>query len=388
MKNGWMGRMAPGIILIAIGVLFLLSRVGVPVPNIGSLIADYWPVILIVIGLKGALGRNRRSGWIWGLALALVGVVLLNNNVEWLPEFNLGDIVKFALPIILIIMGVRMLFGRHAARNQPPNPPVGGQRDLNFGSGAPDMPDTPVWPPTPPGMGSGSEQVPPPPPPPGPSILDERFPVGEPDAPRERQAAHPNGTLQQEWGRHPHGDRGMPHGPAGSMPPPWSEPVDPREARRQAEQQRKEARREWQRQQREHRRQHRYWNGETQWGQYCDYRGGVEHRSSFIGDIRMGQSYWDLKPLNISHFIGDTELDLTRAHIPDGETRIQVSSFIGDVKVYIPDDPEIEVVVKASSFIGDVTLPDAGTRVPRDCDKKVTLDINLFIGDVKVKRLL
>ena len=61
----------------------------------------------------------------------------------------------------------------------------------------------------------------------------------------------------------------------------------------------------------------------------------VQTRSGFIGDIYLGHDYWELKPMNISHFIGDTVLDLTKAQILPGETVINISSFIGDVKIYL-----------------------------------------------------
>lgn len=43
-------------VLIALGVLFLLSNLGV-VPHIGALLAKWWPAILIVVGV-GLLFRR------------------------------------------------------------------------------------------------------------------------------------------------------------------------------------------------------------------------------------------------------------------------------------------------------------------------------------------
>ena len=60
--------------------------------------------------------------------------------------------------------------------------------------------------------------------------------------------------------------------------------------------------------------------------------------------------------MNISHFIGDTVLDLTKAQILPGETVINISSFIGDVKIYLPNDYEIGVQVVSSAFVGDVAV--------------------------------
>lgn len=386
MKNNWPGRMIPGLILITIGTLFLLERFGVPVPDIGTLIGTYWPVILIVIGLKALIGCNRRSNWVWGIALTMLGVVFLSNRVGWSADIDFGDIVKMAVPIVLIALGIRMLFGRRGNGGSDPVPPpfAGDGRGLDYGSRS--EPDAPVWPdPSAKAAGTPIAGIP--------SELDERFPLeDEPADPAARPAAaepnpeRPTGETSPGGGGHAGTtDHSAPGGPPPYWTPPWKAFGDPhaaREARREWKQQRKEWKQRWREEL--HARHTPTW---AQWGNHYGHRNGVEHRSSFIGDIRIGQSYWELKPLSISHFIGDTELDLTKAHIPDGETRVQVSAFIGDVKVYIPDDPEIEVVVRADSFIGDVMLPEAGPRQGRDCEKKVVFHISLFIGDVKVKRL-
>jgi lia operon protein LiaF len=125
---------------------------------------------------------------------------------------------------------------------------------------------------------------------------------------------------------------------------------------------------------------------------------GKTQRSSFIGDIHFGQEDWQLTPLDISLFIGDTVIDLTRANIPTGETRINVSSFIGDLKIFIPNDMQLEVSVTASAFISDMKVLDryesglfknvqTQTRDYNDGEKKILIMVNTFIGDVIVKRV-
>ncbi|MEK3884163.1 cell wall-active antibiotics response protein LiaF [Paenibacillus sp. PL2-23] len=124
----------------------------------------------------------------------------------------------------------------------------------------------------------------------------------------------------------------------------------------------------------------------------------VINRSGFIGDIHMGQEYWELKPMNISHFIGDTVLDLTKANIPPGETKITISSFIGDVKVYVPNDYELGVKVVTSAFIGDVKVlgqRDGGlfTNISShspgysESDRRIKLVVSTFIGDTRVTKV-
>lgn len=124
----------------------------------------------------------------------------------------------------------------------------------------------------------------------------------------------------------------------------------------------------------------------------------AENRSGFFGDLYLGHDYWELRPMNISHFIGDTIIDLTKAQIPIGETKLNISALIGDVKVFVPNDMEVEVSVTSSSFLGDNTVfnksENGFMRSVRQetqefilADKKIRLQINLFIGDITVQRV-
>ncbi|MFC3343641.1 cell wall-active antibiotics response protein LiaF [Paenibacillus abyssi] len=132
--------------------------------------------------------------------------------------------------------------------------------------------------------------------------------------------------------------------------------------------------------------------------EWWNHDAGVQTRSGFIGDIHLGQDYWELKPMNISHFIGDTVLDLTKAQIPYGETKLTISSFIGDVKIFLPNDYEVGVHVVSSAFIGDSTILDRKeggifrnsnieTPAYHDCEKKIRLVVSTFIGDVRVTKV-
>jgi lia operon protein LiaF len=125
---------------------------------------------------------------------------------------------------------------------------------------------------------------------------------------------------------------------------------------------------------------------------------GVQNRSNMFGDMHIGQDYWELHPMNISHFIGDTELDLTKAEVPIGETRLNISAFIGDVKVYVPHDVDLELSCTASSFMGDILVfermengmfkhMEYMTPSYREASKKIKLNVSMFIGDVKVMRV-
>ena len=48
------------LVIIAVGVLFLLSNLGL-VPALGPLFARWWPVLLIVVGLYQLTQRERKE---------------------------------------------------------------------------------------------------------------------------------------------------------------------------------------------------------------------------------------------------------------------------------------------------------------------------------------
>lgn len=129
----------------------------------------------------------------------------------------------------------------------------------------------------------------------------------------------------------------------------------------------------------------------------CDSREKV-NKSTFIGDVHMGRDYFELKPTNVSQFIGDTVIDLTNAQIPYGKTKINISAFIGDIKVYVPDDMDLGVKVNSSSFIGDMSVLSESrsgfissiqstTPYFREAQKKVIINVSAFIGDIKVTKV-
>jgi hypothetical protein len=87
------------IILIGVGVIFLLSNAGVITGNPWPIIANLWPVLLIVIGLDILFGRRSAAGSVISAVLALVvvgGVIALlvvGPNLN-LPGFSFGGELK------------------------------------------------------------------------------------------------------------------------------------------------------------------------------------------------------------------------------------------------------------------------------------------------------
>jgi len=376
MNEHFFQRMLWGLIIAAVGVGFLLNQAGIISFSIGELFSTFWPVILIVIGMQNfVLGRMYRSGsTTWGLIMLAIGFVFLGRNLDWF-DWSLGDIIQYGWPVILIVAGISMMFR-----------PKGSKRSHDGDSDWKAFPHTPRTPEPP-------ADVPVPPAPPlHPDPLLQEFEKRTAGA----DGAKPDGGQPVREGQ----DAGYARGTGHAPPPP---PRDPRsygssgdwkrefkEGMRDFTQDMKDAHR-----QHKHKHKHKHCNERTEW---WNHDPGVQTRSGFIGDIHLGSDYWELKPMNISHFIGDTVLDLTKAQIPYGETRITISSFIGDVKVFIPNDYEVGIHVVSSAFLGDASVleqkegglfKNMNVESPyyHETDKKIRLVVSTFIGDVRVTKV-
>lgn len=102
------GRLIAGGLLILFGLLFTLDNLGVL--DAGS-VFDYWPVILIVLGLVKVLQprheRERTAGYV---LLALGAFFLLQVFAFWH--------IRFAWPILLVVLGGFLVW--RGIRRQPP----------------------------------------------------------------------------------------------------------------------------------------------------------------------------------------------------------------------------------------------------------------------------
>lgn len=345
MQPSFVNRLFWGVVLVGIGVVFLLNQSGLTHIDLGDLIAQYWPVLLIVFGLQGLL-LQRTSGSLWNLLVVFIGVVFLGRNMGWL-DWSLQQIFSIVGPVALILFGISMIV-KGARSGKRKEVERNGRNGWN-----------PVTPPPPP------RDVPPGPPPAPPLSDDPNAPFSEAmrEMPQGWDDAPPTPGNPGSYGHDGHYAQG-----------------DLRHKEHRGRHDRSG----------EH---HDGWDGK--WWSH-DPNSAQHHR--FIGDIHIGNDYWELKPMNISLFIGNTTLDLTKAHIPVGETKIYVSCFIGDVKVFVPNDPGVGVQVVSSSLIGDVRVWDQkrggffnhmSVETPgyNDTDKRVTLIASAFIGDVRITKV-
>ena len=103
-----------GLILLLIGLIFLLDNLKVIPPEFS--LKDWWPLILILIGIFQLVQSRcffHFSGW---LLIFLGGVFLLTVQHRFGLEW---DNIWRLWPVILILLGISIIFGRHHSHGTP-----------------------------------------------------------------------------------------------------------------------------------------------------------------------------------------------------------------------------------------------------------------------------
>jgi predicted membrane protein len=121
-------------------------------------------------------------------------------------------------------------------------------------------------------------------------------------------------------------------------------------------------------------------------------RGDTELHFQLLGDVkRMGA--WTVVKEEIWSFIGDIDIDLSQAQVPAGETTLHAYNFIGDVEIYVPAGVGLAIV--ADGFLNSVkwmgskqdnflTTTHLTTEGYEQAERKVRVEVTSFIGDIKV----
>ena len=111
------------VILIGLGVLFLLSNV------MEFDVGDFWPLILIGLGLwlgAGRLGLTRNAPAAYNPRTLMGPAVLITLGSLFLLERMRGPGFGHTWPILLLVIGLIKLLGSHTPPPMPPMPPGSG----------------------------------------------------------------------------------------------------------------------------------------------------------------------------------------------------------------------------------------------------------------------
>lgn len=104
------GRIFWGLVLILVGVLFLLDRMGQI--DFGSLFSRYWPLILIFAGLGHLVANNFRNA-AGGVVLIIIGGVFMLAKLDILER----SAWHYTWPLLIIILGLWVLLGAVGRRS-------------------------------------------------------------------------------------------------------------------------------------------------------------------------------------------------------------------------------------------------------------------------------
>jgi lia operon protein LiaF len=120
---------------------------------------------------------------------------------------------------------------------------------------------------------------------------------------------------------------------------------------------------------------------------------GTAVTQRIIGDIRRGGE-GRVQDEEIFVLIGDVKLDWREAIWPEGETRLRILGFIGDIELRVPEN--VGVSLASTSFISSVRWLDRkedGIFLPLQLEsehydlarQRLRIEIVHFIADVKVR---
>lgn len=115
-----------------------------------------------------------------------------------------------------------------------------------------------------------------------------------------------------------------------------------------------------------------------------------------VGDLSIGRTPWVLHDMRLFNGIGDIRVNLATAHVEDGTYHLDITGWIGDVRILVPEDVPVRIVADLS--VGSISIfgeqndgikrsvhhedPAYATALRR-CD----VQIGLRIGDVEVVRV-
>ena len=107
-------RSGPGfiwpLILVFLGIVFLLSNLGIWEEDLWENIWQLWPVIFIVLGLDSLFRRYEVVGPVFMIVL---GTVFLTHNIGILG-WGAWDTLWRLWPVLLVAVGIEILVGRRS----------------------------------------------------------------------------------------------------------------------------------------------------------------------------------------------------------------------------------------------------------------------------------
>ncbi|MGV3489495.1 MAG: cell wall-active antibiotics response protein LiaF [Tuberibacillus sp.] len=119
---------------------------------------------------------------------------------------------------------------------------------------------------------------------------------------------------------------------------------------------------------------------------------------NIVKEYKFDQPNWQVEPLSLWSMVGDYEFDFTLGFIPDRETEIRLSGWIGDIDIVIPED--VAFMVRGEANITSIRIGDSdeqdgvGHRDIRyktpnfdETTRRLVFDLDFKILDMRIDRV-
>lgn len=109
-RNRREGKVFSGILLVVIGTIFLLGNLNFL--EIRPLLSHWWPLLLIVFGIKHLIVWRGTGAWVGSLFWLTTGALFLANTLGYI-DIGLSKVIW---PLLLIWFGIAITFGPSCGR--------------------------------------------------------------------------------------------------------------------------------------------------------------------------------------------------------------------------------------------------------------------------------
>ena len=100
-----------GLLFMALGVIFLIGNLGMI--QVRALFVDWWPLVLVLIGVKHLVLRRGRLAWLGAGFWIGTGVLFLGRTLGYLDI----ELPRLIWPLLLIWFGVLIVLGSNGHRD-------------------------------------------------------------------------------------------------------------------------------------------------------------------------------------------------------------------------------------------------------------------------------
>lgn len=114
------GRKIFGVILVVVGALLMVDKIGLYDVNMSYIFSNYWPLVIVIVG--GFSIISNPASKLGGTITLIIGVLL---QLRILGYFNVFEYI-YLWPTILILVGIWIMFSKGDGWNKDSSDSING----------------------------------------------------------------------------------------------------------------------------------------------------------------------------------------------------------------------------------------------------------------------